>query len=101
MISGFGGLFELNMDGESEICNVEDLEVNLVDVMLPFEEIVLVAGKEWLEKVATSHGTRNVACKCININKHTHWKEYIVSIFDLWGKGELFYGCNHAFRFCI
>ena len=90
MISGFGGLFELNMDGESEICNVEDLEVNLVDVMLPFDEIVLVAGKEWLEKVATSHGTRNVAFKCISINKHTHWKEYIVSIFDLWGKGEPF-----------
>ena len=100
-MSGFGGLFEFNMDGESEICSVKDLEVNLVDVMLALEEIVPVAGKEWLEKVVTSHGTRNVAFKCININKHTHWKEYIVSIFDLWGKGEPFCGCNHAFRFCI
>jgi len=87
------------MDGESEIRSVKDLEVNLVDVMLALEEIVPVAAKQWLEKVATSHGTQNVAFKCININEHAHWKEYIGSIFDLWGKGEPFYGCNHAFRF--
>lgn len=36
------------MDGESEIRSVKDLEVNLVDVMLALEEIVPVAGKEWL-----------------------------------------------------
>ena len=50
-------LGELNMDGESEIRSVEDLEAKLADVMLPFDEIVPVAAKEWLEKVATSHGT--------------------------------------------
>ena len=57
------------MDGESEIRSVKDLEVNLVDVMLALEEIVPVAGKEWLEKVTTSHGTRNVAFKCIKIGR--------------------------------
>ena len=45
------------MDGECEIRNVEDLEAKLVDVMLPFDEIVTVAAKEWLEKVATGQGT--------------------------------------------
>ena len=44
------------MDSGSEICSVEDLEAKLADFMLPFEEIVPVAAKEWLEKV-TSHGT--------------------------------------------
>ena len=34
------------MDGESEIRSVKDLEVNLADVMLPFEEVVLVAAKK-------------------------------------------------------
>ena len=47
----------LNMDSESEIRSVEDLEAKLADVMRPFEEIVAVAAKEGLEKVATSHGT--------------------------------------------
>ena len=42
---------------QSEIRSVEDLEAKLADVMLPFEEIVPVAAKEGLEKVATSHGT--------------------------------------------
>ena len=46
-----------NMDRRSEICSVEDLEAKLADVTLPFEEVVLVAAKEWLEKVTTSHGT--------------------------------------------
>ena len=45
------------MDGESEIRNIEDLEAKLADITLPFEEIVLVAAREWMERIAESHGT--------------------------------------------
>lgn len=45
------------MDGESEIRNNEDLEAKLADVTLPFEEIVPVAAREWIERIAESHGT--------------------------------------------
>ena len=45
------------MDGESKIRNTEDLEVKLADVTLPFDEIVLVAVREWMERIAESHGT--------------------------------------------
>ena len=45
------------MDGESEIRNIEDLEAKLADITLPFEEIVPVAAREWMERIAESHGT--------------------------------------------
>lgn len=47
----------MNMDGESETRNIEDLEAKLADVTLPFEQIVPVAAGEWMEKIAESHGT--------------------------------------------
>ena len=45
------------MDGESEIRNIEDLQAKLVDVTLPFDEIVPVAARDWMERIAESHGT--------------------------------------------
>ena len=45
------------MDGESELCTIYDLEAKLADVSLPFEEIVPVAVKDWLNVLARSHGT--------------------------------------------
>ena len=45
------------MDGESELRTIYDLEAKLADVSLPFEEIVPVAVKDWLNVLARSHGT--------------------------------------------
>ena len=45
------------MDGESEIRNIEDLQANLADVTLLFDEIVPVASRDWMERIAESHGT--------------------------------------------
>ena len=85
------------MDGESEIRSVEDLEAKLVEVVLPFEEIVPVAAKEWLEKVATSHGTSR---EMLLLSALTSTSAFIgKSIFNLWRKGEPFYCCNRTFRF--
>ena len=89
------------MDGESEIRSVEDLEAKLADVMLPFEEIVPVAAKEGLEKVATSHGTSR---KMLLLSALTSTSALIgkstLQVFSTYGeKGEPFYGCNRAFRF--
>ena len=51
------------MDGESELCTIYDLEAKLADVSLPFEEIVPVAVKDWLNVLARSHGTtREMLC---------------------------------------
>ena len=45
------------MDDESEIQNIEDLQAKLADVTLPFDEIVPVAARDWMERIAESHGT--------------------------------------------
>ena len=49
--------FLTKMDGKSEFRNFAELKAKLTYVILPFEDIVPVAAKGCLEKVATSHGT--------------------------------------------
>ena len=71
--------------GESEIRNVEDLELKLANIVLPFEEVVPLAAKEWLEKVATSHGTSRemLLLSALTSPSALIWKEYFAGIFNL------------------
>ena len=70
------------MDGESEIRNIEDLEAKLADVTLPFDEIVPVAAREWLENCRESRNiSRDVITKCTNIDECTYWKKLSEGVF--------------------
>ena len=68
----------------------------LLQLVVPFEEIVPVAAKEWLGKVTTSHGTSRemLLVSALTSTSTLIGKSTLQVFLNLWRKGEPFYSCN-------